>query len=212
MTFAEFKNRFNIATRGDIKICDDEDFKVLISETAADIHRAVTPLEKVEIDDRNFVVDYYLDENYFVRKFVDVADDDSHIDFLDEMLLKALIYGIAVKWCSNEMLFKFDSLYKKAICEYELNNFDERSFDIEHALAARGWLKPYVMSEKLDQYVWNEYFLSKLEFWLANVPTLKHISYRKFIYDFIDFQNGKAKVQRKDMVELDRVMKNRIRP
>ena len=68
------------------------------------------------------------------------------------------------------------------------------------------------MSEKLDQYVWNEYFLNKLEFWLANVPTLKHISYRKFIYDFIDFQNGKAKVQRKDMIELDRIMKNRIRP
>lgn len=212
MKFKEFKDRYKIATRNSVAVAGDDEFKLLLAETAADIHRAVTPLEKMEIDDRNFKVDYYVDNKYFVRKFQAPENDESEIDFLDEMLLRALVYGVAVKRCIDEKNeYKYTKEYNKAITEYELNNFDERSYDLEHALVARGWIKPYELNAAIDEYIWDETFLSKLDFWLANVPTLKNISYRKFIYRFIDFQNGKIS-DRKDLIALDKVMKARIRP
>lgn len=135
MKFKEFKDRYKIATRNAAKMADNDEFKLLLAETAADIHRAVTPLEKMEIDDRNFKIDYYVDNKYFVRKFEAPESDESEIDFLDEMLLRALVYGVAVKRCKDE--YKYTKAYNKAITEYELNNFDERSYDLEHALAVR---------------------------------------------------------------------------
>ena len=60
MTFSEFKNTYEINTRRGVKICGDDEFRLLMARTAAKIHRAITVLEKIETDDRNISVDYYL--------------------------------------------------------------------------------------------------------------------------------------------------------
>ena len=230
MRLAAFKEKLQIYTRGDIKTPRFDELETLMDEVAANIYRAVTPLEKIELDTLDFEVDYHLNDKYFVRKFKTITDDDEcEIDFLDEMLLKALVYGVALKRCYDEKrASKYKREYLKALTEYELNNFDERSYDIDAALSAKGWAKPYDVNYALDtRYVWDEEFINKLDFWMANLHTVKDLSYRKFVYLFVDFQNqrsddaggvseqggenGKAD-SRRDLKELDVIMKRKIRP
>ncbi|WP_172201072.1 hypothetical protein [Campylobacter sp. RM16188] len=214
MKLGAFKEQLQIFTRGDIKLPGFDELKMLMDDVAADIHRAVTPLEKIELDTLDFEVDYHINDKYFVRKFKSIEDNDEfNIDFVDEMLINALINGIALKRCYDEKKFaKYNRAYLKALSVYEINNFDERSYEMDSALAAKGWLKPYDINYALDtRYVWDEEFINKLDFWMANIHTAKNLSYRKFVYLFIDFQNGKAD-SRRDLRELDRLMKARIRP
>lgn len=215
MKLAAFKEQLQIYTRGDIKTPGFDELKVLMDEAAAEIHRAVTPLEKIEIDSRDFEVDYHINDKYFVRKFKSIEDDEEcEIDFLDEMLIKALIYGIALKRCYDERRFaKYHRAYLKALTTYETNNFDERSYDMDAALAVKGWAKPYDVNYALDtNYIWDEDFINKLNFWMANLHTVKNLSYRKFVYLFVDFQNGKIDSNRRDLKELDLIMKKKIKP
>ena len=89
--------RLKISTRGDIKLPDFVELKSLAQETATDIVRAVTPLEMIEIDHRNFDVEYHIDARRFVRKFNMPDNEKGEVDFLDESLISALIYGVAEK-------------------------------------------------------------------------------------------------------------------
>ena len=214
MTVSEFRQRLEVYTRGDIKMPAFEEFKILAGVVAAEIVRFVTPLEMIELDTLDFEVEYYIDEKYFVRKFRPLLNADSgEIDFLDEKLIDALAYGIAYKRTGDiQKIAKYKTLYLRALSDYEINNFDERSYDLDHALAARGWAKPYDINYALDtHFVWDEAFLDKLDYWMANISTTKNLSYRKFVYLFIDFQNGKG-ANRRDMKELDIIMKKRIKP
>lgn len=209
MKLKEFKAQLQIYTRGDIKAPEADELKMLMSEVAADIHRAITPLEKIEIDIKNFEVDYYINNVYFVRKFKEPSGDEDKIDFLDKMLLKALIYGVAAKRCYDEkMSYKYRRLYLKALTDYEINNFDERSYDLEASLIARGWMKPYTINYSLDSnYIWDKDFISSLDFYIANIQKTKDLSYRKFVQLFIDYQNKKIPFDREDLKELDKIMK-----
>ena len=214
MTVSEFRQRLAVYTRGDIKMPDFEEFKILAGVTAAEIMRSVTPLEMIELDTLDFEAEYHLDDKYFVRKFKPPLDaKDGEIDFLDEKLIDALAYGMACKRTGDiQKIAKYKNLYLRALSVYETNNFDERSYDLDHSLAARGWAKPYDINYALNtHFVWDEAFLDKLDYWMANISTTKNLSYRKFVYLFIDFQNGKG-IDRRDMKELDIIMKKRIRP
>ena len=97
MNYEAFLQRLKVATRGDIRSPNFEELKSLIEETAADISRAVTPLEMIEIDHRNFDILYHIDKRRFVRKFNPPKSESDRVDFLDEALIKALIYGVAKK-------------------------------------------------------------------------------------------------------------------
>ncbi|AQW87104.1 hypothetical protein CPIN18021_0257 [Campylobacter pinnipediorum subsp. caledonicus] len=213
MTLSAFKRQYEIITRGDVKIPDDNEFFMLMEKSALEITRATTPLELIEIDHRHFEVDYYIDKKYFVRKFKLPKNDNDEIDFLDKMLLNALCALIARDRAKEDKFYyKYDRLYKSAMCEYNLNNFDERSYNTEEALKAQGWLKPYDINYAIDSfYVWDSDFIQKLDYWMANVYTIKNLSYRKFIYLFIDYQNQKIDPDREDLRELDKLMKDKTR-
>ena len=154
MTVSEFRQRLVIYTRGDIKMPDFEEFKILAGVTAAEIVRFVTPLEMIELDTLDFEVEYYIDEKYFVRKFRPPLNADSgEIDFLDEKLIDALAYGIAYKRTGDiQKIAKYKTLYLRALSDYEINNFDKHNYDLDHALAARGWAKPYNINYALDTH------------------------------------------------------------
>ncbi|MFC2344574.1 hypothetical protein [Campylobacter sp.] len=213
MTFLEFKNLYEINTRRGVKICGDDEFRLLMARTAAKIHRAITVLEKIETDDRNISVDYYLSKKYFVAKFRPPLAQTDEIDYEDESLLAALGYGIAAARAGDDKdRFKFNKLYLAALCEYETSNFDDVSCDLESALGAKGYAKPYEIGSEVGTYfIWDEEFLNNLDFYMADRVKCKGLSCRKFIYKFMDFQNGKYQ-DRADLRDLDRVMRARIRP
>lgn len=213
MKFKEFKKRYEILTRNDTKAPSDDEYKILIDEAIKQIARDTTPLELVEIDHRNFEVDYYIDDEYFIRKANHIIDDESMVDFSDEMLLISLLNAVAFRRSTDtNRQVMYENNYKKALCNYEINNFDERSFNLTQALKVKGWAKPYTINYALDPYYsWDSEFLSKLDFYLANIAMAKNLSYRKFIYLFIDFQNNLIDPNREDMRELDRLMSKRIK-
>ena len=184
-----------------------------MARTAAKIHRAITVLEKIETDDRNISVDYYLSKKYFVAKFRPPLAQTDEIDYEDESLLAALGYGIAAARAGDDKdRFKFNKLYLAALCEYETSNFDDVSCDLESALGAKGYAKPYEIGSEVGTYfIWDEEFLNNLDFYMADRVRCKGLSCRKFIYKFMDFQNGKYQ-DRADLRDLDRVMRARIRP
>ena len=134
MNYEAFLQRLKVSARGDIKLPDFEELKSLAEETAAEISRAVTPLEMIEIDHRNFDVEYHIDKRRFVRKFNAPKNEKDVVDFLDESLLKALVYGVAKKRAHAEFYAKYHKFYLQNLCEYELNNFDERAYDLTEAL------------------------------------------------------------------------------
>ena len=111
MNYEAFLQRLKVSTRGDIKLPDFEELKSLVEETAADISRAVTPLEMIEIDHRNFDIEYHIDKRRFVRKFNTPKNEKDVVDFLDESLLKALIYGVAKKRAHAEFYAKYNKFY-----------------------------------------------------------------------------------------------------
>ncbi len=212
MTFLNFKERLQIATRPDVLAPSGEEIKTLMGEAALEICKAITPLEMIEIDHRSFEVAYHLEGDYFVRKFKLPAKDSDEIDFKDDSLISALLYGIAAKRGREDFYQKYRSFYQRSLCEYELNNFDENTPDLPIALARSGYLKPYSVKYALDEkYTFEESFINKLDFWLANVALTRNLSWRNFIYDFIAFQNGK-KEGRADLAALDKFMKERIKP
>lgn len=216
--------RLKISTRGDIKLPDFVELKSLVQETAADIVRAITPLEMIEIDHRNFKVEYHIDVRRFVRKFNMPDNEKGEVDFLDESLIGALIYGVAKKRAHAEFYAKYHKFYLQNLCEYELNNFNENSYDLTEALRVKGWLKPYKIDYALDPYYsWDENFIKRLDYYMANIvygvnDNLQHLEkilnsdelgYRKFIYLFIAYQNGEH-TNREDLKVLDRLMSKKI--
>lgn len=216
--------RLKISTRGDIKLPDFVELKSLVQETAADIARAITPLEMTEIDHRNFKVEYHIDARRFVRKFNMPDNEKGEVDFLDESLISALIYGVAEKRAHKDFYAKYHKFYLQNLCEYELNNFNENSYDLTEALRIKGWLKPYKIDYALDPYYsWDENFIKRLDYYMANIvygasDNLQHLGkilnsdelgYRKFIYLFIAYQNGEH-TDREDLKVLDRLMSKKI--
>ncbi|MDL0088489.1 hypothetical protein [Campylobacter gastrosuis] len=230
MTFLEFKEQYKILTRGDVMIAGDDELKLLMALAAKDIHRAVTPLEKIELDYLNLKKDFDIDDKYFVREFLTPKNDNDEIDFIDEMLLMALVYHIAKQRArGDELKNNYEMAYKRALMEYEFNNFSDESYNLEMALGRRGWLKPYVINDSLEPYYeWDEKFIANLDFYMANVSRIKNLNYRKFIYLFIDYQNNKTLPskhlkdavpigsgyvlvnQREDLKALDRFMSKKI--
>ena len=224
MNYEAFLQRLKISTRGDIKLPDFVELKSLVQETAADIVRAITPLEMIEIDHRNFKVEYHIDARRFVRKFNMPDNEKGEVDFLDESLISALIYGVAKKRAHAEFYAKYHKFYLQNLCEYELNNFNENSYDLTEALRMKGWLKPYKIDYALDPYYsWDENFIKRLDYYMANIvygvnDNLQHLEkilnsdelgYRKFIYLFIAYQNGEH-TNREDLKVLDRLMSKKI--
>ena len=224
MNYEAFLQRLKVSTRGDIKLPDFEELKSLVEETAADISRAVTPLEMIEIDHRNFCIEYHIDKRRFVRKFNTPKNENDRVDFLDESLLKALIYGVAKKRAHAEFYAKYNKFYLQNLCEYELNNFNENSYNLTEALRIKGWLKPYQIDYALDPYYsWDENFIKRLDYYMANIvygvnDNLQHpekilnsdeLGYRNFIYQFIAYQNGEH-TDREDLRSLDRLMSKKI--
>ena len=216
--------RLKISTRGDIKLPDFVELKSLVQETAADIVRAITPLEMIEIDHRNFKVEYHIDARRFVRKFNMPDNEKGEVDFLDESLIGALIYGVARVRAHAEFYAKYHKFYLQNLCEYELNNFNENSYDLTEALRIKGWLKPYKIDYALDPYYsWDENFIKRLDYYMANIvygvnDNLQYsekilnsdeLGYRKFIYLFIAYQNGEH-TNREDLKALDRLMSKKI--
>ncbi|QCD52507.1 hypothetical protein [Campylobacter sp. RM16192] len=213
MKLAEFRDKLTLYTRGDINPPDFSELSELASEVAREIHIAVTPLEKIEIDTKHFEADYFIDDKYFVRKFKDLEDNNNfEIDFFDQMLIRALLCGIALKRCIDTNRYKkYIKDYNKALINYELNNFDERSYDLDSSLRAKGWAKPYDINSAIDNYyVWDEGFISNLDYYMANIPKTRDLSYAKFIKLFFDYQNKLITPDREDLRELDRYMKNKI--
>ncbi|MFL1707065.1 hypothetical protein ACHJH3_08685 [Campylobacter sp. MOP7] len=213
MKLKEFKTQLQIYTRGDIKAPEFDELKILMSEAAADIHRAITPLEKIEIDIKNIERDYFIDDRYFVRKFKEPENEEDEVDFLDKMLIKALMCGVAFKRSIDEkQRVKYKRSYMSALTKYELNNFDDRSYDLEASLRVKGWMKPYVINSALDNYYeWDVVFIKNLDYYMANIPKTRDLSCEKFIRLFFDYQNKKIDPDREDLRELDRLMKNKIR-
>ena len=224
MNYEAFLQRLKVSTRGDIKLPDVEELKSLVEETAADISRAVTPLEMIEIDHRNFGIEYHIDKRRFVRKFNAQKNENDVVDFLDESLLKALIYGVAKKRAHSEFYAKYNKFYLQNLCEYELNNFNENSYNLTEALRIKGWLKPYKIDYALDPYYsWDENFIKRLDYYMANIvygqiDNYEHpekflnsdeLGYRKFIYLFIAYQNGEH-TDREDLRALDRLMSKKV--
>ena len=224
MNYEAFLQRLKVSTRGDIKLPDFEELKSLVEETAADISRAVTPLEMIEIDHRNFGIEYHIDKRRFVRKFNTPKNENDRVDFLDESLLKALIYGVAKKRTHAEFYAKYNKFYLQNLCEYELNNFNENSYNLTEALRIKGWLKPYKIDYALDPYYsWDENFIKRLDYYMANIiygqiDNSEHpekflnsseLGYRKFIYLFVAHQNGEY-ADREDLRALDRLMSKKI--
>ena len=224
MNYEAFLQRLKVSTRGDIKLPDFEELKSLVEETAADISRAVTPLEMIEIDHRNFGIEYHIDKRRFVRKFNTPKNENDRVDFLDESLLKALIYGVAKKRAHAEFYAKYNKFYLQNLCEYELNNFNENSYNLTEALRIKGWLKPYKIDYALDPYYsWDENFIKRLDHYMANIiygqiDNSEHpekflnsseLGYRKFIYLFVAHQNGEY-ADREDLRALDRLMSKKI--
>ncbi|OJJ28085.1 hypothetical protein [Campylobacter concisus] len=224
MNYEAFLQRLKVSTRGDIKLPDFEELKSLVEETAADISRAVTPLEMIEIDHRNFGIEYHIDKRRFVRKFNAQKNENDVVDFLDESLLKALIYGVAKKRAHSEFYAKYNKFYLQNLCEYELNNFNENSYNLTEALRIKGWLKPYKIDYALDPYYsWDENFIKRLDYYMANIvygqiDNYEHpekflnsdeLGYRKFIYLFIAYQNGEH-TDREDLRALDRLMSKKV--
>ncbi|ERJ31086.1 hypothetical protein [Campylobacter concisus] len=224
MNYEAFLQRLNVATRGDIRSPNFEELKSLVEETAADISRAVTPLEMIEIDHRNFDILYHIDKRRFVRKFNPPKSESDRVDFLDEALIKALIYGVAKKRAHAEFYAKYHKFYLQSLSEYELNNFDERACDLTQALRVKGRLKPYEIDYALDPYYsWDENFIKRLDYYMANIvygknENLEHLEkflnsdelgYRKFIYQFVAHQNGEY-ADREDLRVLDRLMSKKI--
>lgn len=225
MRFEEFKKRYTLATRGDIAINDDE-LRFLLKPCINEIVRQITPLELIEIDHRNFEVDYFIDNKYFVRKVQIPQNDNDLIGFADEALLEALIYSLAYKrGFDMNLKQQYRREYLKNLNQYELNNFNENSYDLDTALALKGWAKPYEINYALDEfYVWDSEFIDNLDFYMANVPSIKNLSYAKFIYLFIDYQNNKQspsqnvrpqyaneQIQRADLAALDKLMSAKIK-
>lgn len=224
MNYEAFLQRLKVSTRGDIKLPDFEELKSLVEETAADISRAVTPLEMIEIDHRNFGIEYHIDKRRFVRKFNTPKNENDRVDFLDESLLKALIYGVAKKRTHTEFYAKYNKFYLQNLCEYELNNFNENSYNLTEALRIKGWLKPYKIDYALDPYYsWDENFIKRLDYYMVNIiygqiDNSEHpekflnsseLGYRKFIYLFVAHQNGEY-ADREDLRALDRLMSKKI--
>ena len=224
MNYEAFLQRLKVSTRGDIKLPDFEELKSLVEETAADISRAVTPLEMIEIDHRNFGIEYHIDKRRFVRKFNTPKNENDRVDFLDESLLKALIYGVAKKRAHAEFYAKYNKFYLQNLCEYELNNFNENSYNLTEALRIKGWLKPYKIDYALDPYYsWDENFIKRLDYYMVNIiygqiDNSEHpekflnsseLGYRKFIYLFVAHQNGEY-ADREDLRALDRLMSKKI--
>jgi hypothetical protein len=224
MNYEAFLQRLKVSTRGDIKLPDFEELKSLVEETAADISRALTPLEMIEIDHRNFGIEYHIDKRRFVRKFNTPKNENDRVDFLDESLLKALIYGVAKKRAHAEFYAKYNKFYLQNLCEYELNNFNENSYNLTEALRIKGWLKPYKIDYALDPYYsWDENFIKRLDYYMANIvygqiDNYEHpekflnsdeLGYRKFIYLFIAYQNGEH-TDREDLRALDRLMGKKV--
>nr|DAF49478.1 MAG TPA: hypothetical protein [Siphoviridae sp. ctI8Q15] len=224
MNYEAFLQRLKVSTRGDIKLPDFEELKSLVEETAADISRAVTPLEMIEIDHRNFGIEYHIDKRRFVRKFNTPKNENDRVDFLDESLLKALIYGVAKKRTHAEFYAKYNKFYLQNLCEYELNNFNENSYNLTEALRIKGWLKPYKIDYALDPYYsWDENFIKRLDYYMVNIiygqiDNSEHpekflnsseLGYRKFIYLFVAHQNGEY-ADREDLRALDRLMSKKI--
>ena len=224
MNYEAFLQRLKVSARGDIKLPDFKELKSLAEETAAEISRAVTPLEMIEIDHRNFDVEYHIDKRRFVRKFNAPKNEKDVVDFLDESLLNALVYGVAKKRARAEFYAKYHKFYLQNLCEYELNNFDERAYDLTEALRVKGYLKPYKIDYVLDPYYsWDENFIKRLDYYMANIvygvnDDLRHpekilnsdeLGYRKFIYLFIAYQNGEH-TDREDLRALDRLMSKKI--
>lgn len=224
MNYEAFLQRLKVSTRGDIKLPDFEELKSLVEETAADISRAVTPLEMIEIDHRNFDILYHIDKRRFVRKFNTPKNENDRVDFLDESLLKALIYGVAKKRTHAEFYAKYNKFYLQNLCEYELNNFNENSYNLTEALRIKGWLKPYKIDYALDPYYsWDENFIKRLDYYMVNIiygqiDNSEHpekflnsseLGYRKFIYLFVAHQNGEY-ADREDLRALDRLMSKKI--
>jgi len=195
MNYEAFLQRLKVSTRGDIKLPDFEELKSLVEETAADISRAVTPLEMIEIDHRNFDIEYHIDKRRFVRKFNTPKNEKDVVDFLDESLLKALIYGVAKKRAHAEFYAKYHKFYLQNLCEYELNNFNENSYNLTEALRYYMANIVYGENENLEH---PEKFLNSSE-----------LGYRKFIYQFIAYQNGEH-TDREDLRALDRLMSKKI--
>lgn len=211
MTFSNFKERLQIVTRIDVLSPKDDEIRMLMSETALEICKSITPLEMIEIDHRSFEVAYHLGNDYFVRKFKLPVKDSDEIDFKDDSLLNALLYGIVAKRGRDEYYQKYRSLYQRSLCEYELGNFDENTPDLTAALARSGYLKPYSVNYAMSStYRFVPEFLSKLDFWLADIARARNLSWRNFIYDFIKFQN--KQLDRADLAALDKIMKERIKP
>lgn len=230
MNYEAFLQRLKVSTRGDIKLPDFEELKSLVEETAADISRVVTPLEMIEIDHRNFGIEYHIDKRRFVRKFNTPKNENDRVDFLDESLLKALIYGVAKKRAHAEFYAKYNKFYLQNLCEYELNNFNENSYNLTEALRIKGWLKPYQIDYALDPYYsWDENFIKRLDYYMANIvygqiDNSEHpekflnsdeLGYRKFIYLFIAYQSGASlengeHTDREDLRALDRLMSKKI--
>ena len=224
MNYEAFLQRLKVSTRGDIKLPDFEELKPLVEETAADISRAVTPLEMIEIDHRNFDILYHIDKRRFVRKFNTPKNENDRVDVLDESLLKALIYGVAKKRTHAEFYAKYNKFYLQNLCEYELNNFNENSYNLTEALRIKGWLKPYKIDYALDPYYsWDENFIKRLDYYMVNIiygqiDNSEHpekflnsseLGYRKFIYLFVAHQNGEY-ADREDLRALDRLMSKKI--
>ena len=224
MNYEAFLQRLKVSTRGDIKLPDFEELKSLVEETAADISRAVTPLEMIEIDHRNFGIEYHIDKRRFVRKFNTPKNENDRVDFLDESLLKALIYGVAKKRTHAEFYAKYNKFYLQNLCEYELNNFNENSYNLTEALRIKGCLKPYKIDYALDPYYsWDENFIKRLDYYMVNIiygqiDNSEHpekflnsseLGYRKFIYLFVAHQNGEY-ADREDLRALDRLMSKKI--
>ena len=72
-------------------------------------------------------------------------------------------------------------------------------------------MKPYGVDYALSRvYIFAPEFLSMLDFWLADIPRKRNLSWRNFIYDFIKYQN--KQIDRADLAALDKIMKERIKP
>lgn len=207
MTFLEFKEHYKYITRGDILPPDDKELKFFMAKAVKDIHRATTPLEKIEIDFLNFKKDYEIDDNYFVREFKLPNSDDDEIDFFDKMLIEALIYHIARARSKDERVrMAYDTAYKRALMEYELVSFDDECYDIKLALIKNGYQKPYTIKhDKNATIVWDSDFLKHLRLFLSGTSQIMPC-YKNFINEFKNYQNDK-KSERRDFKELDKLIK-----
>lgn len=208
MTLSNFKKNFNAIFWRDAKHDDERIYTTMIL-AANEMLSGFEILEFAEIDDAGFTPFRWLDDKYFIREFNTPNNANALIDFKDMRLINALMYKVA-SMLSLDHGAEFKVRYFRYINEYMNSVNDESCRDLETLLDKNGLKKPYRIEKSLfgAVYIWDEGFISALDYFIADTKRARNTSYEKFILDFIDYQNGLN--NRADMIALDEEMSKKL--